>query len=203
MPLQNRVTPFGDIVALEGRGLMLGNRGIVHDDHKKIVRNAQVRRWIACVIEFRGIRRELMQPHRWTQLFFLDEAAAFSAGHRPCAYCRRQDYKRFCAVWQQCFGGAVGADLIDNQLHADRLEKRKKRTYRADLASLPEGAYVAIDGVAWLVLGNELLEWSAGEYLSRRPRVKMREVEVLTPRSIVDVFEAGYRPTVHPSAHRA
>ncbi|MBC5815707.1 MAG: hypothetical protein GIW97_04115 [Candidatus Eremiobacteraeota bacterium] len=200
MPLQNRVTPYGDIVALEGRGLMMGNRGILHDDEKRIVRSSQVRRWIACVTEYRGIRREIMRPHSWTQLFFLDEATALSAGHRPCAFCRNKDYKRFCALWKELFGGPVGADIIDDQLHGERLERRRKRTYRSDLATLPDGAYVALDGAPWLVWGNDLLAWSASGYVARESRPKKKDVDVLTPRSIVAVLAAGYCPSIHPSA---
>jgi hypothetical protein len=98
VPLQNRVTPYGEIVALPDRGLVMGNRGILHDDARHIVRSWQVRRWIACRIAFRGRRRQLMQPHSYTELFFLDEATAFSAGHRLCAECRHADYQRFKGV---------------------------------------------------------------------------------------------------------
>ena len=194
MPLQNRVTPFGEVVALPGRGGMMGNRGILHDDHRVVVRQWTVRRWIACVLEFRGRRRVVMQPGRYTELFFLDEAAAFGAGHRPCAECRNADYKRFQSLWRSCAGEPAGADAMDARLHAERLDGKRKRTYRADLANLPDGAYVVLDGVAWLVRDDELLAWSESRYARRRPRPARGEVEVLTPRSIVAVFAAGYRP---------
>ncbi|HXW77394.1 MAG TPA: hypothetical protein VEJ20_08300, partial [Candidatus Eremiobacteraceae bacterium] len=130
MPLQNRVTPFGEIVALEGRGLVIGNRGILHDDHRRIVRYSQVRRWIACRLEYKSIRRVIMRPHSWTELFFLDEATALSAGHRPCAECRRDDYRRFRTLWAQCHGEPSDAESIDRRLHHDRLAgRRAKRTY--------------------------------------------------------------------------
>jgi hypothetical protein len=201
MPLQNRVTPFGDIVALEGRGLLMGNRGILHDHDKRIVHYAKLRRWIACRLEFKGIRRVVMTPHRYTELFFLDEATAFAAGHRPCAECRREDYRRFCAVWARCFGEPAGADAIDLQLHSDRLVKpRVKRTYTADIADLPDGAFVALNGVAWLVRGDALLEWSQQGYRTRRERPSHGDVEVLTPRSAIAVQSAGYKADIHPSA---
>lgn len=200
MPLQNRVTPFGDIVALPGRGLMMGNRGILHDDARRIVRSSQVRRWIACRIEFRGRHRVVMRPHSYTELFFLDEATALSAGHRPCAECRREDYLRFRSLWETCFGAPASADDMDAELHANRVAGRTKRTYHDDLAHLPDGAYIVLDGKAWLVLGAELLAWSDDGYTSRQPRPRHRDVEVLTPRPIVAVLAAGYRPTVHPSA---
>jgi hypothetical protein len=200
MPLQNRVTPFGDIVALPGRGLLMGNRGILHDDARHIVRHSQVRRWIACRTDFKNVRRTLMRPHSWTELFFLDEATAFSAGHRPCAECRRADYRRFKSLWVECFGGPVSAEIIDRVLHAERLGGRKKRTYSSDLAVLPDGAYI-VDAGFWLVWGAELLAWSGDGYTGRRPRLPNREVDVLTPRSIIAILAGGYRPGIHPSAN--
>jgi hypothetical protein len=200
MSLQNRVTPFGEIAAVGGRGLVMGNRGILHDDNRHIVRYSQVRRWLACRTEFRQIRRVVMRPHSYTELFFLDEATAFAAGHRPCAECRRADYRRYCALWATCHGAPACADIIDRQLHRERLSRpRTKRTYRADLATLPDGAYIVIEGRAWLVHGNGLFAWTPLGYSERRERLDNQEVEVLTPPSTVAVFAAGYRATVHPS----
>ncbi len=198
VPLQNRVTPFGDVVALPGRGLVMGNRGILHDDSRQIVRPFQVRRWIACRLEFRGRKRAVMQPHRYTELFFLDEATAFSAGHRPCAECRRADYQRFRALWEACHAGPPDADGMDGKLHADRIHDRRKRTYRDALARLPDGTFVALDGRAWLVWGDDLFAWSDSGYTMRKPKPARADVEVLTPRSLAAVFAAGYRPEVHP-----
>jgi hypothetical protein len=200
MPLQNRVTPFGEIVALEGRGLVMGNRGVLHDDRSRIVRRSNVKRWIACRIEFRGRRRSIMQPKRYTELFFLDEATAFSAGHRPCRECRYADYQRFRALWESCHGAPAGADAIDMQLHHERLIDGNKRTYRSDIDALPDGTYVALDGEACLVWGDELLAWTGAGYGNRKSRPVRMEFDVLTPRSIVAVLAAGYRPGVHPSA---
>jgi hypothetical protein len=194
------VTPFGDVVALAGRGLVLGNRGILHDDHRTIVRPWQVRRWIACRLEWKGIRRVVMRPHRYTELFFLDEATAFAAGHRPCAECRNADYRRFKSLWQACFGEPVSAETMDDEIHAHRLQKRQKVTYRCELDDLPDGTFVALDGRAWLVLDSELLAWSDRGYDERRARPVRTEVEVLTPRPIVEVIKAGYVPDVHPTA---
>jgi hypothetical protein len=198
--LQNRVTPFGEIVALEGRGLVLGNRGVLHDDARRIVRHSQVRRWIACRLEFRGRHRQIMRPRRWTELFFLDEATALSAGHRPCGECRYADYQRFRALWESSSGAPASADVMDARLHAERLAGRGKRTYRADLAALPDGTYVALDGSAWLIWENALLQWSGDGYCHRIVRPARREAEVLTPPSIVAILAAGYRPGIHPSA---
>lgn len=205
MPLQNRVTPFGEIVAVEGRGLLFGNRGILHDEQRRIVRAWQVQRWIACVTEFRGRHRELLRPHSYTELFFLDEAAAFAAGHRPCAECRHADYQRFKAAWATAHGSPpLSAEAMDAILHADRLEGRgraqHKRTYHAEIATLPDGVYLALDGRAWLLWRGSLLAWSAGAYTARRPAPRSGVVEVLTPATLVAVFRAGYAPSVHPSA---
>jgi hypothetical protein len=199
-PLQNRVTPFGEIVALEGRGLVMGNRGVLHDDHRRLVRASQVRRWIACRLEFRGRRRSIMAPKRYTELFFLDEATALSAGHRPCRECRYADYERFRSLWAGCYGGPASADAMDLQLHRERLIDGRKRTYRGGIHALPDGTYIALDGDAWLLWGDELLAWSRAGYTSRKPRPARMEVDVLTPGSIVAVLAAGYRPGVHPSA---
>jgi hypothetical protein len=203
MPLQNRVTPFGEIVALPGHGLVMGNRGILHDDARRIVRYSQVRRWLACRLEFRERHRIIMRPHSYTELFFLDEATAFAAGHRPCAECRNADYRRFRALWASCHGEPVCADLIDRQLQRDRLAKpRIKRTYSEKLADLPDGTYVAMGNRAWLVWGGKVFAWSPIGYTERRERSD-REVEVLTPWSTVAVLVAGYRVSVHPSVSGA
>jgi len=202
VPLQNRVTPDGDIVALEGRGLVLGNRGILHDDHRTIVRPWQVRRWIACRLEWKGIRRTIMRPHSYTELFFLDEATAFAAGHRPCAECRNADYKRFKSLWQDCFGAPVSADNLDADIHAHRIHNRRKVTFRVNIDVLPDGTFVALDSKLWLVFGDELLAWSDKGYDERRTRPARIEVDALTPRPIVAVIKAGYAPDVHPTARR-
>ena len=200
MPLQNRVTPFGQIVSLPGRGLMMGNRGILHDDHRRIRRASQCRRWITCRLSYKNIRRTVMRPHSYTELFFLDEATAFSAGHRPCAECRRENYNHFRTLWQTCRGGPVNAEIMDAVLHAERGGSRGKRTYRANLADLPNGAFIALAGQAWLVWGAQLLAWSDAGYGARRRRSPLHDVEVLTPPSTIAVLSAGYQPDVHPSA---
>lgn len=199
MPLQNRVTPFGEILALPGRGLLVGNRGILHDDHRHLVRFSQCRRWIACALEYRGIRRTVMSPHTWTELFFLDEATAFSAGHRPCAECRRLDYNRYKTLWQRVHGGAANAAAIDRRLQADRGNVRRKRTYVAQLQTVPDGTFIAVNGEALLVWDGHLYTWSDAGYTKRRARQRLQDVEVLTPRCTVAIFAAGYRPLVHPS----
>ena len=201
MPLQNRVMPTGEIVALSGRGLVIGNRGVLHDERRRIVRATQLKRWIACRLAFRGRHRTVMTPRRWTELFFLDEATAFAAGHRPCAECRNADYKRFRALWERCFGAPAGADAMDAVLHAQRLDGRAKRTWRSDVAALPDGTYVSIDGIPRIVWHDELVAWGDAGYGDRQPRPNHGDVDVLTPPAVVAVFKAGYAPDVHPSLY--
>lgn len=202
MPLQNRVTPTGEIVALSGRGLVMGNRGVLHDGRRQIVRMTQVKRWIACRLEFRGRHRRVMTPGSYTELFFLDEATAFAAGHRPCAECRNADYKRFRALWESRFGVPAGADAMDAVLHRERLDHNRKRTWRENLDALPDGTFVMLDDGPYIVWGNELAAWSDAGYRARIPRPAQSEVPVLTPPSIVGIFKAGYRPEVHPTLTR-
>jgi hypothetical protein len=204
MPLQNRVTPLGGLVADPGRGLVYGNRGCLHDAEGHIRRRYQVRRWIACRLEFKGRRRTpLLRPGRFTELFFLDEATAFAAGHRPCAECRREDYDRFTAVWRD-FHGEAGADVIDARLHGERVEPGtgEHRLHRVVLEELPDGAFVLDKGVPKLVLGGELLTWSPGGYQAREPRATGPAV-LVTPPSLVAVLQSDWSsalPLIHPSA---
>jgi len=199
MPLQNRVTPFGEIVAIPARGTLMGNRGVIHDAQRHIVRDWQVRRWIACRLEFRGRHRAVMQPGRWTELFFLDEAAALADGHRPCAECRFRDFRAFQASWQRVYPNrSASADAMDVVLQAERrIARFQKRTYVAKIDSLPDGTYIGVDGRAWLVLEDGLLAWSGDRYTARMPRPRGGEVTVLTPPSIVAVLRAGYKPGFH------
>ena len=199
MPLQNRVTPFGNLIATEARGLLMGNRGRLHDADRRIVRYAQGRRWIACLTSFRGRRRTVMSPGSYTELFFLDEAVALAAGHRPCAECRHADYRRFQAAWSQAELGGTSADEMDRRLHADRLASpRTRRTYHDEMNALPDGAYVEIDGAPWLIWGGTMHAWSPAGYTAHLV-IPRGTVAVVTPRCLVEVLRAGYRPAVHPS----
>src|SRR5215831_18160613 len=154
MPLRNRATPLGEIVAVPGRGTLMGNRGILHDAERRLVRDWQVYRWIACRLEFRGRHRSVMTPGRYTELFFLDEVAALADGHRPCAECRSADFHAFQSIWRSIYPHAsASADAMDTVLHAERRDRPfQKRTYQANIASLPDGTFIGMDGHAWLVL---------------------------------------------------
>jgi hypothetical protein len=205
MPLQNRVTPEGVVVAAPERGLIYGNRGgcFHRPDGTLKARQWANRQWICCVLEFKNRRRALLQPDRFTELFFLDEATAFAAGHRPCFECRRADAVRFQRLW----GGGVGdgqrvaAPDMDVALHAERLTvDGLKRVVRMPLAELSDGAMVRWQGGAYLVVGQRLRRWSFGGYGTAVARPQLVDVEVLTPPRIVAILQSGYRPILHPSA---
>ena len=206
MPLQNRVTPLGELVAESGRGLVYGNRGCLHDETGRIRRRYNGKRWIACRLQFRGcLRRPLLQPGRFTELFFLDEATALASGHRPCALCRREDYNRLVAIWGELHTGQAGAEAIDAQLHAERVvaDTRAQRHHEAALDELPDGAFVLQEGAPCLVLGGELLRWSPAGYVARKKRPARQQALLITPPSLVAVLHAGWQPLVpllHPSA---
>jgi hypothetical protein len=206
MPRQNRVTPLSELVADPARGLVYGNRGCLHDSDGRIRRRFAVRRWIACRLEFRGWHRTpLMQPGRFTELFFLDEATAFAAGHRPCALCRRADYDRLVGIWSELHPGQHGADAMDAQLHDERVEPvtRAQRHQQASLDEVPDGAFVLEHGEPFLVRGAELLRWTPAGYDARRPRPARVDAVLITPPSLVAVLRTGWEPLVpllHPSA---
>jgi hypothetical protein len=205
MPLQNRVSPFGDLIATPARGLVYGNRGCLHDDEGRIRRRYAVKRWIACRLRFRGWHRSpLLQPGRFTELFFLDEATAFAAGHRPCALCRREDYVRFSRIWRELHPGEVGADAIDARLHVERVDpaSRGQRRHRLPPDPLPDSAFVAIGDAAYLVLDGALRRWTPAGYVEADAATTDR-LELITPPSLVDVLRRGWDPVVpllHPSA---
>jgi hypothetical protein len=206
MPLQNRVTPFGELIATPGRGLVYGNRGCLHDDEGRIRRRYAVRRWIACRLQFRGWHRSpLLQPGRFTELFFLDEATAFAAGHRPCALCRREDYVRFSEIWRELYRGEVGADAMDDRLHRERVDAETRDQRRHPLPSdpLPDGAFVADRDGAYLVVHGTFRRWNPSGYVEAAPST--RTLELITPPSLVEVLRRGWDPVVpllHPSAGR-
>jgi hypothetical protein len=195
MPFQNRVAPTGELIAVPDRGTFTGNRGVLHDEDGRIVRQLQVRRWITCRLSFRGWYRPVMLPRRYTHLFFLDEATALAAGHRPCAACRHADYQRF----RQCWGIVHGtpsptAAVMDDVLHDQRwLGAGPPRTHPEEAAGVPDGVLVLASDVAWLVNGGALHRWTPGGYTERRG-LPVGRLETITPAASVEVIRAGYRP---------
>jgi hypothetical protein len=203
MPLQNRVMPTGDIVADPHRGLFTGNRGIIHDPATRTLLKKRwtTPAWITCVCEFRGWRRKVMGGRSWTELFFLDEATAFAAGHRPCFFCRRDDANRFRAAWQQGNGvGDVLARDMDTVLHRERLDRGCKRLHPlpVPVRELPDGAMVQAGDAYFLIAQGRALRWSMEAY--REVRQPIENAMLLTPPSTLRAMGAGYRPMLHPSA---
>jgi hypothetical protein len=208
MPLQNRVTPLGELIADPARGLVYGNRGCLHDQFGRIRRRYNGKRWIACQLEFRGWRRHpLLRPGRFTELFFLDEATAFAAGHRPCALCRREDYARLGEIWRELHPDQAGADAIDAQLHTERIATgtTAQRRHTAAFAELPDGAFVRHDDAPWVVLGPNLLRWTPSGYAERAARPGKGLADLITPPSLVATLRTGWQslvPVLHSSALR-
>ena len=206
MPLQNRVDPNGAIIASAARGTFMGNRGgALHNLEGEIVREYASRRWITCLLKFKDRQRSVMSPGRYTELFFLDEAVALAAGHRPCAECRRERFNAFKDAWIRS-GNPRGAnsllaDEMDTELHRTRFDRHKgKITYQASLDSLPDGCFVQIECSSYLVWGDALLLWSPASYLEKRHRPNGLTVTVLTPEPVVRCIRQGYRPEIHQSS---
>lgn len=203
MPLQNRVTPTGDIVAVPQRGTFTGNRGIIHDPATRTLLNRRwtTKAWIVCVCEFRGRRRDVMAARSWTELFFLDEATALAAGHRPCYYCRRADADAFRLAWERGNGlGNARAPEIDSVLHKERLDGRAKRLHPLPipLNKLPDGAMVQAGGESYLIADARPLLWTFDGY--REAGLPLADARLITPPSTVRALQAGYRATLHESA---
>lgn len=210
MPRQNRVTPDGQIIATQARGAFMGNRGILHNDRQEIAKPYAHKAWIICQLSFKGRRRALMQPGRYTELFFLDEATALAAGHRPCFECRRAAAEAFRAAWlagnpQFGFGDSVKVGEMDAVLHAERLTEayyvkdRKKQTYTAVMQTLPNGVFILWKERPYLLWHDALLPWTPAGYEAPVSRQE-GSVVVLTPPSTVAALAHGYVPTVHESA---
>jgi hypothetical protein len=205
MPLQNRVTPDGEIVADPARGLLMGNRGCLHAPDRRLgVSRWRSKMWIACVLDWRGRRRDPMPPGRWTALFFLDEATALAAGHRPCGYCRREDYLAYAEAWRRAAGleRRPRAGEMDARLHSERVEPRTRhqRTRPAVAGDLPDGVMIRHSGMSGLLAGGRFLPWSFAGYRDPIALAPDAAVELLTPPASVAAIAAGYRPMLHPTA---
>ena len=183
-----------------GRGLMTGNRGILHREHGVLGRARWTHKaWICCVLDWQGRKRQVMSGRNWTALFFLDEAVAIAAGHRPCGYCRRADYRRFVAAWEIATGQQAKAPQMDSVLHAARVRRdRSQVRYRGDFAGLPQGVFVLWQGAPHLVANDAIYRYTTSGYERSTPVARRGQVTVLTPAPMVDVFRAGYIPAVHP-----
>lgn len=198
-PLQNRVLPTGEIVATGARGSWTGNRGILHDtDHHLGRARWRHKAWICCTLDWQGRKRDVMSGRRWTELFFLDEATALAAGHRPCAYCRRSDYNRFAGAWAAAFDERPRAAGMDAVLHAARIgPDRRQRRDEVAAEELTDGCFVWLDGQSWLLRDSALWAYSPTGYHGP-PRALPRRVLALTPEPLRAVLRAGYVPQMAP-----
>lgn len=203
MPLQNRITPFGSLIATPERGTLMGNRGCLHNDRKEIRRPFQLRRWIICLLEFKGRSRTVMKPGHYTELFFLDEATALAAGHRPCAECQRSRFDLFRETWAKANPEITNqlrpaATVIDAFLHKERLNNNLSCD---PVRTLPDGTFVTFDEkAAYLVRNGRVLRWTPAGYEIEPTRNVSSRARILTPRSIVKTLRAGYPVNVHISA---
>ncbi|MGF6177081.1 hypothetical protein [Ensifer sp. 4252] len=199
-PLQNRVTPFGDIVAIAQRGLFTGNRGIIHDPETKTLlrRRWTSKAWLICTCEYADRRRTVIAGRSWTELFFLDEAVALAAGHRPCLFCRREDARSFRAAWTVGSKPLPSAGELDAVLHGERVLRGQKRIHPlpSALDELPDGTMVVASGSAFTIVSGRCFPWTEAGY--RAPETDVIAEGVLTPPSTVNALRAGYRPVLHP-----
>lgn len=206
MPLQNRVDPWGRLVAVNARGDFLGNRGILHDEGKNVVKPWAHQNWVTCELSFKGIRRNLFGANSYSELFFLDEATALAAGHRPCAHCRRQRYNEFKHFWCVATGlpdvASVSSQEIDKQLHSERVSRsREKIVFSDEFSTVPDGTLIELGELAYLVWGNHLHQWSHHGYVMTQPLPSQDQVvKILTPRTIVQMYRMGFMPLLHASA---
>jgi hypothetical protein len=199
--LQNRVDPQGNIIKTNARGAWLGNRGQLHGNGKTILRPFKHKAWIICLLQFKNRHRQIMAPGLWTELFFLDEATALAAGHRPCFECRREDSNRFKAARlkgnpENCFDKKTSENKIDEILQRERIDENgQKVTFEADADELPNGVFIAIDNHPYLLFDKQVYKWHAHGYDSPE-QLPIGKVKVLTPLSIVKAIQAEYEPEV-------
>jgi hypothetical protein len=200
---RNRVTPLGDIVAIPLRGAWTGNRGILQRG-REIVRFHAGDLWITCALEFRGRWQEQWRPRHYTFLFFHDEAVSFAAGHRPCAECRRAAYDSYRGAWAEGLRVTPPprAAAMNRQLHAERIVRgtHRRHLHRMQWAGLPDGTFVLDRETPWLVLSDQLTEWTTEGYGGRRPRPRGGSATVITPPATVAALRAGYQVQIDDSA---
>lgn len=204
--LQNRLDPMGNLIKTKARGAWMGNRGgVLHNDQQNIVRQYKSKGWLICLLQFKGRQRKVMTPGLYTELFSLDEATAFAAGHRPCAECRRADFNRFRECWvagnpEYGFTSKVLIGEIDNILQQERIDENGKKVsyYETQLSNLPDGVFISLNDEPYLLYNKMLHRWTPFEYEERItvPLVTGDRFQVLTPKSVVNAFRAGYVPMV-------
>jgi hypothetical protein len=200
--LQNRVHPSGKLIKTKARGSWMGTRGLLHNDRQEIIRAFKLKTWITCKLEFKGRRRKVMTPNLYTELFFLDEATAFSAGHRPCAECRREEFNLFKRLWltaNPIYGFNIKTPIykIDEVIHAERIDQENRKiTFEEKISRLPGGTFILVDGEAFLIAPGKMYRWTESGYENASTLADATKVMVLTPKSIVNTFREGYVPQI-------
>jgi len=200
--LQNRVDPIGNIISTSARGTWMGNRGQLHGAGKHILRPFKLKAWLICVLEFKDRCRQVMAPNLYTELFFMDEATAFAAGHRPCFECRRDAYDRFKSLWikgnpEYGFDKKTSISAIDDIIHSERIDQKgKKITFDANIKELPDGTFIRIEDEPYLLAGQHIYHWTPFGYDKGIPLPVSENVTVLTPKSTINAFRAGYQPQI-------
>ncbi|MGB4840838.1 MAG: hypothetical protein WBP08_17665 [Saprospiraceae bacterium] len=193
MPLQNRVDPYSNLCRTEFRGQLMGNRGLLHNERQEIIRPWQLKRWIICVLDFKGRQRNVMTKGRYTELFFTDEATALSAGHRPCAECQRDKLTLFKKYWTTANGISIKSlTEMDDYLHEERINPVKQEII---LRELPDGVFIEYEGGPYLVLNKSIHRWTFEGYKQQIELMPSEVVKVLTPMSIVRSIREGYLPS--------
>jgi hypothetical protein len=200
--LQNRVDPWGNMIRTSARGAWMGNRGLLHDHHQNLLRPFRLKAWITCLLEFKGRKRSVMAPDRYTELFFFDEATAFAAGHRPCFECRRQDYNKFKTFWlkgnpEYNFDERTSIREIDAILHKERIDPNGAKVLHEEAApTLPNGTFIVYNNTPYIVVDKMIYPWSPAGYGEAKALPGLEKITVLTPNSIVNTFRAGYIPQI-------
>lgn len=209
MQRRNRVDPFGNLIATPARGTLMGNRGCLHDDNGRLIKVWARLPWVTCVLDYKGRHRQIMAPGKYTELFFLDEATALSAGHRPCGTCQKARYEEFKRLWlaTNATGRHTAANSIadiDAFIHAERYASAgEKAVWKAAIGELPEGVVYlrsSDPNQPWLKWQGAMQQWSPEGYSHAEPLDDKEPVRVITPKSIVRTLTAGFKPRVHPSA---
>jgi hypothetical protein len=200
--LQNRVDPFGNLIKTRARGSWMGNRGILHNDQQQVLCPFKLKAWITCRLEFNGRKRQVMSPNRYTELFFLDEATSFAAGHRPCFECRRSDYHQFKSLWlkgnpEYRFNEKTPIKKIDDILHKERIDRHQSKvTYEEKIERIPNGSIVSIDDNPYLLFEKKMYLWTPFGYDKGIALPNTNKLTVLTPKSLVNTFRVGYLPQI-------
>jgi len=212
VPRRNRVDPFGDLHAVEPRGIFTGNRGCLVDEDRRLVRHHRGQLWITCVTEFSDWKAPLDAPRRWTPLFFLDDAVALAAGHRPCGLCRREEYRSYQDAVSRGLGSnrPVSAVELNRMLSQERLARGgglqrsgDRKLWSEDPDLLPDGAMIVAEGDPRLVVGDRTLRFDFTGWADPRPRPRAGRVAVLTPPTSVLALTHGYSPVLHPTVGKA